>query len=386
MMIASKAIDDYKKNYENDIGELIRKNFEKKKEEIINCKKVEFLIKTARFIDDDHRLNMNHIRLFLSTPIWELEQDYEWVHKYITRVRFCNEFMQFMEYYKSRYEQTVASRKIQFNEICREYLQISRFNEVIDDYQLDREVMINSREEFAKAVKIVGDELKMINDVLSRLLSYDMMSDKIKNRIKKSYGIEVCPYCNRQFISWWEESGTDRITSDLDHVLPKRLFPLFSLNLYNLIPVCLVCNRYIKGNRYMSIWDPFKEGFDDMTRFVINKYKNAEAYIGLNIDFEIKLQPNKDLALQQADQINKTIWFFKFNELYNNHKEHVRTLIRKKYIYTPEVVQELNQLFGTQHISQKEIELLLYGVIKEDDDWNKEVLGKLTYDILWGDI
>lgn len=385
MAIESRMINSYRKEYERDLENIISQNYLIKKEEILKSDGVVFLIKDARFIDENQQLNMDQIWVFLSTPIWELEKN-EWVAKYITYVRFCNEFEQFSEYYQWKDKQTNTNRKKQLKNIRQEYLKISVFDEVITNYQLDRSRMIASQKKFNQEVEKVRIELKKINDAIELLFSYEMMTDVIKNNIKKAYGVEVCPYCNRQFISWWEEGSIYRSTSDLDHILPKSIFPLFALNLYNLIPVCLVCNRYIKLGRYMPIWNPFNEGFDNKTKFIVGQYQNAEAYIGLNTDFELKLQPNKDLDSTQSDIVSKTIWFFKFNELYKNHKEYVRNLMRKKYIYTPEVVKELNQLLGERHVSQEEIELLLFGVTKDDINCNNEILGKLTYDILWGDL
>jgi len=94
-----------------------------------------------------------------------------------------------------------------------------------------------------------------------------LLDDKDWNRHKllSLMEIEVCPYCQRNYISSFEENDDKRITADLDHFYPKSLYPFLALSLYNFIPSCQICNSRFKGTKdtYNSVY-PYEESFDDL--------------------------------------------------------------------------------------------------------------------------
>ena len=67
--------------------------------------------------------------------------------------------------------------------------------------------------------------------------------------------IRYCPYCNAETVG--TATLPDRIyVPDIDHILPKSIYPLLSLSLYNLLPVCNRCNsRFKKSKDMLSAWD-----------------------------------------------------------------------------------------------------------------------------------
>lgn len=60
-------------------------------------------------------------------------------------------------------------------------------------------------------------------------------------------GIDVCPYCGRNYIfSVNKRTKTNpnaRVKPQIDHFLPKKQYPYLALNYYNLIPSCNTCNE-----------------------------------------------------------------------------------------------------------------------------------------------
>jgi hypothetical protein len=66
---------------------------------------------------------------------------------------------------------------------------------------------------------------------------YDNRTVAIKRRLSKmieslpAADADLCPYCSLD------------TNPDLDHFLPKAVFPEFSLHARNLVPICTPCNR-----------------------------------------------------------------------------------------------------------------------------------------------
>lgn len=57
--------------------------------------------------------------------------------------------------------------------------------------------------------------------------------------------LRICPYCGRAYVYsavFRRNKNNITVKPDLDHFLPKSLYPYFAINYYNLIPCCKPCN------------------------------------------------------------------------------------------------------------------------------------------------
>lgn len=96
--------------------------------------------------------------------------------------------------------------------------------------------------------------------------------------LSASKGVRTCTYCGREYIYTVEDlTPDDRIKHiarpDFDHFLPKELYPLLSLNYYNLIPCCPICNRSVKGTKAFNLNDyvhPYLSQGEPRFRFSFN--------------------------------------------------------------------------------------------------------------------
>ena len=57
--------------------------------------------------------------------------------------------------------------------------------------------------------------------------------------------VRYCPYCNAETVGTAHLPSSEHVP-DIDHILPKSSYPLLSLSLYNLVPVCNRCNSRFK--------------------------------------------------------------------------------------------------------------------------------------------
>lgn len=331
-------------------------------------------------------INTEIIGDLLVGEINDLKKKYQWINDYVQLTYFCNEWPQFRDYYKWKFEYDNSNKNNKLKDIRKKYLELGSYEVVRKEYSSKYvyDNIVRNQKSFDALIKIIKEDLKKFNEIIELIYTYNLMSSDIKNKIKKEYKTEVCIYCNRQFISSWENDNNNKIiTADLDHILPNSVFPLLALNINNLVPVCLVCNRFIKLDRVLSTWNPFTLGFNDNTYFSTENHQTVESIIGADTLFDIRLRVKKSLRKETEELLEKTIWFYKFNDLYSSHKEYVRTLLEKKHIYTPEIVDEIYGLINLKCESKRELELLLFGISKADEELDNKILGKLSKDILW---
>lgn len=56
-------------------------------------------------------------------------------------------------------------------------------------------------------------------------------------------GIQVCPYCNHNYILTRDSRTPTAREAQLDHFYSQDSYPALALSFYNLIPSCSSCNR-----------------------------------------------------------------------------------------------------------------------------------------------
>lgn len=253
----------------------------------------------------------------------------------------------------------------------------------------------NIKKNLPDNIKTIENFKKYLNALLygaiSAIISYDLMDDRTRHKLISSLGVEVCPYCNRQYINSWEETLNNQvhITADLDHFYPKSKFPLFSLSLFNFIPSCQICNQRMKGRKFSPMIYPFEERFGNDAVFVIDNtglssYEELKILQGamsenINISFFI----NSSASNEIKNKINRSIEQFKLKEIYQSHSNYVAELLVKKRIYSDGTYLEmLKNQFGDLNLNESELDVFLYGFNWQDGEDINKPLSKLTYDII----
>lgn len=69
--------------------------------------------------------------------------------------------------------------------------------------------------------------------------------------------LTYCPYCNAEpvYSLFMPGEEPDRARSDLDHFMPKWLFPYLAISPSNLVPACARCNAKMKGSDLPLVFD-----------------------------------------------------------------------------------------------------------------------------------
>ncbi len=192
--------------------------------------------------------------------------------------------------------------------------------------------------------------------------------------LTEQLGVNVCPYCNRQY-TFTVNRSTRSIRPQLDHFYPKSIYPYFALSFYNLIPSCSECNR-IKNNTQLPI-SPYESDFGDCN-FMINNL--GKVLLGdadksqWSVDFN-------NITPQHATHID----VLALRELYNGHKDYAEEIIFKAASLTDDQLANVNILLhqvsgGT--IDKNTAKRIIFGNYVSRSDFGKRPLSKLTSDIL----
>jgi len=112
---------------------------------------------------------------------------------------------------------------------------------------------------------------------------YDSTIPKIKELKEsiRSVNKTVCGYC-----------GTNDSPYQIDHFYPRKIFPVYSIYSFNLIPSCARCNSQYKGQKYISetgnrlFYNPYFDSFINEIQFLQCNIVCDGIYI--NVDFVIK--------------------------------------------------------------------------------------------------
>ncbi len=216
--------------------------------------------------------------------------------------------------------------------------------------------------------------------------------------------IVVCPYCNRNFIESYTKKNTlgqRRLyfKGDLDHYYSKSEFTALILSFFNLVPSCKVCNHekldtlnntfypfYDNQEEYIfsieeltdnDIYDiTFEKAIDDIK----NKRYDSTVMQGISDNFKIKIRGIDGNELNQKMKNSNEI--FNLEKKYNNSKEYVMELIRKKYIYPDTYKESMFKNFGSVFKDEKEFTNTFFSYVGNKDYLGDRPLSKLTHDVL----
>lgn len=231
-----------------------------------------------------------------------------------------------------------------------------------------------------------------------------------RHRILRLMGSNVCPYCQRNYISPYEEKEQlktkvkhhYKTTADLDHFIPKSVVPFLALSLYNFIPSCQICNSRMKLDKptidlltFESIViNPLTESFDDYgvkfrlkdkstTQLLDTKNKSLE-------EFKIILD-NKSKDKKIQEKVQNTIDMFKLDKIYeNNHSDYIIDMFEiirnRPDSYLSSIVEIFTdkKYFDDEKLKKKMLDNLKEIVLEpyKFKVEKGEPLGKLTKDIL----
>ncbi|MEH7110640.1 hypothetical protein V7083_23210, partial [Bacillus sp. JJ1764] len=148
-----------------------------------------------------------------------------------------------------------------------------------------------------KKGKTKHSKASVLNNELKTIFNYNMFTraDNTEGwcayELLNKINIQVCPYCNRQYITTLY-TKRQKTRAQLDHFFDKATYPFLAISLYNLVPSCAVCNSSLKGQKKFFVntyIHPYIDSFGDKYRFTLDLADNIESLITkkgkINISF-----------------------------------------------------------------------------------------------------
>src|SRR5579884_3025216 len=114
--------------------------------------------------------------------------------------------------------------------------------------------------------------------------------------------LEVCPACDAPR----PDVNEQYYHCDIDHFLPKSLYPFLSMQSTNLVPLCTDCNRYVKRDKDpldQSLPDPLVNTFHPYGRPAINEIK-VVVYRETNGERKVRLEESCGGASRRIELLN----------------------------------------------------------------------------------
>ncbi|MDU1601564.1 MAG: HNH endonuclease [Clostridium sp.] len=192
-------------------------------------------------------------------------------------------------------------------------------------------------------------------------------------------GLNVCPYCNRNFIVNTKAKNKDNKekfirTCQLDHFYPESKYPYLALSFYNLIPSCPTCNKIKLDNLDIRV-NPYS-------------IKNSDDNIIFDYDFD-KSSNRKIISHRFMSEAFEKNWKgFGLHELYRLHSDYLNELLMRMQIYNTIYSEDLDHKINaimseSKEFSADDAERIILGNYYKEEDLSKQPLAKLTKDIYY---
>lgn len=305
----------------------------------------------------------------------KLVEKYDWIREY---VKLCD----FTAYYSEL--QTLTKEKRIYTPLRTEYLNQYRgyyLNELISRLAIKETKLTHSWESFNKLYREAILCRNKLNLIIGEVLDYSFMPRQIRHQLYQKMDVQVCPYCNRQYIHTVSITEEGTYLGDLDHFYPKSIYQLFSLSLWNLIPVCKPCNQLFKRQYNRRILSPTTSGFGDDCIFKI-QYQYVLSMLGLNDHFTFNWEIRKYVSEDKKALIRHNLDMFHLNEVYQLHEKDIQDILRRRHLRSKMLADRQDALLGNFRLSAEDINRLVYGTTLNKNNFHKELLGKMVYDIV----
>lgn len=289
----------------------------------------------------------------------------------------------------------------------------------------EEQTMLKCLDKVIAACQLGDDDKKKADarECCKKIFPYDtfVKGQKEAHWLLRNLNVRVCPYCNRIYIvslpspeelEQGEEFKATRAT--FDHFYNQAEYPYLSLSLFNLVPSCYVCNLNKSASK--GIVYPYDQEFgkDAVFRVIpvlpekrFGSKRNILDYLhGGNGDFYIKFMSDNDMylsgdaSLEQRlsdienmnlrERIIASIGQFKLEELYKEHKQEIKDILRNRFYFDDHyvktqicpMIRNKNQgKLNEADIEKIAMDMIFFSRIRPEE-WAQRPLSKLTSDIL----
>jgi len=219
-----------------------------------------------------------------------------------------------------------------------------------------------------------------LSERIIHALGYKKLRTSFYPKYFQLIGINSCVYCNSQLTvaidSKSKGKNVVKAKFQVDHYIPKSLYPFLSISLYNLYPVCASCNN-VKGG---------KEVYFKLYSSNINDTKKSDFKFKLEDGCAAKFSKKKDIDEIKITFIEPT-QSISFNDtfdilgIYNTQKDLVEELIHKSEIYTKSYKDNLIKSFPKIFSNESVTNRIIIGNYSFPNEIHNRPMSKFVQDI-----
>lgn len=255
---------------------------------------------------------------------------------------------------------------------------------ILDDKKI-RKLLISDFDELKSAISAIGEFDEREEEGFHRLYN-NFIQRKLGKEWAELIGVSICPYCNRSYVFTLKKSG---VRPHYDHYFPKSIYPYLAVSMYNLIPCCAVCNTAKSNfNTYDKITEkeifmyPYKDEFGYEVSFRTSYEGDFRFWLGASDKFSLHLNPVTAASEDLKRKLRNTDKELHLSDLYEKHKDFVKDIISRTYIYDDNYIQSLLAGYPELFQSTGEVKNFIYMNYLEKENWGNRILAKLTFDII----
>lgn len=169
----------------------------------------------------------------------------------------------------------------------------------------------------------------------------------------KKIGVNVCVYCNRQYIYTVGNVYNKIDRPEIDHFFPKSDYPYLSCSLYNFIPSCHTCNHgkrdFGEGILY-PYEDEFGKDYPFRVRFSTDSTESTNLISIENVDIYISKPNCKNKSVNYSIcnkclSVNESKKTFHLEKIYNKHKLDLKDLLMRYRNYNAPKIDDILNVF-----------------------------------------
>lgn len=222
-------------------------------------------------------------------------------------------------------------------------------------------------------------------ELLAHVFRYDTFAAKAEvSTLLDLMGVEVCPYCNRTFITTLKvEKGSLR--SQIDHYKNKSGYPHLALSILNFVPSCAQCN-HLKRDKDLPVLYPYAEEMGGSWVFATRPRGSVMYLTGAPSEkdrFEVvgkRVYQREEEGFEK--RLGNSLEIFRLKELYDRgHRDHVLDLFRQRYVFGEDYLQSLCDRFPDLFHDLADVKNTMYFTDIRRENWGKRPLSKLVHDI-----
>ncbi len=151
--------------------------------------------------------------------------------------------------------------------------------------------------------------------------------------------VDVCPYCEDEYLDTVEIGGKRKRTSEIDHFFPKSKYPALAMCVYNLVPSGQNCNGLKLENVIGA--NPHERDIEEKTFL----------YPDLPVGIAMESVSPKDCAIRfhATNGMEQNVDKFALEQRYERHTNEAYRLLKNAQLYNDVKIDEMVRLgFGTR--------------------------------------